>query len=103
MNWWGLWSVGQHHVDEDGGEEEDGAHHGEGEDEASDFIESSAHNWSDYLPWGIITVSMLCKSSSSDENLPIPKKSSIIANIEATFKHYFFISSPLSDLHDFRM
>ena len=90
MNWWGLWSVGQHHVDEDGGEEEDGAHHGEGEDEASDFIESSANNWSDYLPW-VNHDRLNVKFSSSDENLPIPKKSSIIANIEATFKNTIFI------------
>ena len=80
---WSLGCVGQHDVDEDGGEGEDGAHHGEGKDEASDFIESSANDWSDYLSWGH---HYSFNVKSSDENLPIPKKSSIIANIEATFK-----------------
>ena len=50
---WSLGGVGQHDVDEDGGEGEDGAHHGEGKDEASDFIESSAYHRPHYFPWGI--------------------------------------------------
>ena len=57
---WSLGCVGQHDVDEDGGAEEYGAHHGEGKDEAPDFIESTADHWAHYFPWGIISLQVQC-------------------------------------------
>ena len=71
-----LRGVGEDEVDEDGGEEEQAAHHRKGEGEASNLIESSSDNRSHNLPWKGFTTHQL--------DSPMPKKSSIIANIEAT-------------------
>ena len=45
-----LRGVGEDEVDEDGGEEEQAAHHRKGEGEASNLIESSSDNRSHNLP-----------------------------------------------------
>ena len=45
-----LGGVGEDEVDEDGGEEEQAAHHRKGEGEASNLIESSSDNRSHNLP-----------------------------------------------------
>ena len=50
--WWrGLRGVGQDEVDEHGGEGEDGAHHGEGEREATDLVQGAANHRAHDLAW----------------------------------------------------